>query len=48
VAVATGDDEYPVTTAMASRVSVELTVSAPVYTLDEVVGVVPVVPGVIV
>jgi hypothetical protein len=46
VAVATGDEVNPVTTAMAYIVFVELTVSAPVYTFEEVVGVVPVVPPV--
>jgi hypothetical protein len=44
VAVATGEEGYPVTTAMASIVSVEPTeIAPPVYTLDEAVGVVPVV-----
>jgi hypothetical protein len=32
---------YPLATAIASRVSVEETVIAPVYGVDEVVGVVP-------
>ena len=32
---------YPVSTAIACRVSVELTVMAPLYAFDDVVGVVP-------
>ena len=41
VADATALFEYPVATAMASRVSVAETLMAPVYFVDEVVGVVP-------
>ncbi len=48
VAVATADDVNPETAAMASIVSVELTVIAPLYMVEEVVGCVPVVPLVMV
>jgi hypothetical protein len=43
VAVATPLCEYPVATAMASSVSVELTVIGPLYIVELVVGVVPLV-----
>jgi hypothetical protein len=39
--VATALFEYPVATAMASRVSAADTVIAPVYLVEELVGVVP-------